>query len=454
MVYYVTGWNRAKIYNGFHLPSPRLVSSLMMSTEHVTMDETNTHMVMQWGQFMDHDMDLAPQSLSFSRFSDGRDCNETCDNEYPCYPIQVPHSDSRIHDRQCLGFARSSAICNTGSSSIFFNTFSPRQQINALTAYIDGSQVYGNDEGEVERLRDLSSERGHLRVGLLTNQGTRLLPFDTAGILAEVDCQIESSKRHVPCFLAGDHRVNEHPALTAMHTLWMREHNRIATELLQANPHWDGNMLYHETRKIVGAMMQHIQYTQWLPVILGPIGMEQLGEYQGYNPSVDSTISNEFATAAFRFGHALVQPIISRLNESFQPIPEGNLPLHKAFFAPYRVVEEGGIDPLLRGLFAVGHKKRMPSEIMNNELTEKLFVLANAVGQDLASLNVQRGRDHGLPFYNEYRRLCNLSVAERFNDLRFEIRNRHVREKLQALYGHPGRKLAIIHFEILNSMRK
>ncbi|KAL5015945.1 hypothetical protein ScPMuIL_005534 [Solemya velum] len=431
------GWNRAQLYNGFHLPSPRLISSLMMSTDHVTMDERNTHMVMQWGQFMDHDMDLAPQSLSFSRFSDGRDCNETCDNEYPCYPIPVPHSDNRIHDRQCLGFARSSAICNTGSTSIFFNTFSPRQQINALTSYIDGSQVYGNDEGEVERLRDLSSERGHLRTGILTDRGTRLLPFDTAGILAEVDCQIESSKRHIPCFLAGDHRVNEHPALTAMHTLWMREHNRIATELLQANPHWDGNMLYHETRKIVGAMMQHITYTQWLPVILGPIGMDQLGEYQGYNPSVDSTISNEFATAAFRFGHSLVQPIISRLNETFQPIAEGNLPLHQAFFAPYRVVEEGGIDPLLRGLFAVGHKKRMPSEIMNNELTERLFVLANAIGQDLASLNIQRGRDHGLPFYNEYRRMCNLSFAERFNDLRLEIRDRQVREKLQALYGHP-----------------
>ncbi|XP_041357097.1 peroxidasin-like isoform X2 [Gigantopelta aegis] len=429
------GWNRARLYNGNQLPSPRLVSSLMMSSSHVTEDEKNTHMLMQWGQFLDHDMDLTPQSISYSRFSDGRRCNETCENQSPCFPIPVPNSDLRIHS-QCLGFARSSATCNSGTTSIFFNTVSPRQQINVLTSFIDASQIYGSTAREAEHLRELSTGRGLLRQGPITIHGTRYLPFDDH-TLADVDCQIESSNRHVPCFLAGDHRANEHLALTAMHTLWYREHNRVATMFRQLNPHWDGNKIYHTTKKLLGAMIQHISYSHWLPNILGNKGMGIMGPYKGYDPNVNPTIVNEFATAAFRFGHSLVQPIIFRLNETFHPISEGNLPLHKAFFSPYRIMEEGGIDPLLRGLFGVAAKKRMPSEYLNSELTEKLFALSNAIGQDLASLNVQRGRDHGLPFYNSYRKFCNLTVATSFNGFRREIKDRDTRQKLQALYGSP-----------------
>ncbi|XP_048759909.2 peroxidasin homolog isoform X4 [Ostrea edulis] len=431
------GWNPNKLYNGYHLPSPRLVSSFLMSTDHVTMDEHSTHMLMQWGQFLDHDMSLTPQSVSNARFSDGRYCNETCENQYPCFPITVPRSDTRIQHASCLGFSRSSAICNSGSTSVFYKTFAPRQQINAITAFIDASSVYGSSDFEAQRLREFSNGRGLLRVGVLSRNNKRLLPFDTGNFLHHFDCQIEPSKRHVPCFRAGDNRVNEHLALTAMHTLWVRHHNYIATELLEVNPHWDGNILYHETRKILGAMMQHISYKFWLPQIIGKSGMEKLGSYNGYDSSVDPSIANEFATAAFRFGHSLVQPIMFRLNESFAPIPEGNLPLHKAFFSPYKILEEGGIDPLLRGLFGMSAKKRMPEEVMNKELTEKLFSLANAVGQDLASLNIQRGRDHGLPFYNEYRHICGLSRATSFDDLASEMPQRSVREKLQALYGHP-----------------
>ena len=184
--------------------------------------------------------------------------------------------------------------------------------------------------------------------------------------------------------------------------------------------------------------MQHITYNHWLPKILGPKGMAMMGPYNGYDPNVNPSIVNEFATAAFRFGHSLIQPVIFRLNESFQPIAEGNLPLHRAFFAPFRLLEEGGIDPLLRGLFGAAAKKRMPGEFFNSELTEKLFVMANAVGQDLASLNIQRGRDHGLRFYNDYREMCGLERATSFEELRNEIHYRDTRDKLAALYGHPG----------------
>lgn len=430
----VTGWTKSKLYNGIHLPSPRLVSSLLMSTDHVTEDEKFTHMLMQWGQFIDHDLDLTPQSVSYAQFSDGRRCNETCDKSYPCYPIPVPRSDSRITSHACLGFTRSSALCNSGSTSIFYKTFAPREQINVITAYIDASNIYGSSDFEAQRLREST---GLMRVGVLSTGGKRLLPFDSSGFLHHLDCQVEPSKKRVPCFRAGDARANEQIALTSMHTLFMRYHNHLVSRLSLLNPHWDGNMLYHETRKIMGAILQHITYDQWLPKIVGKEGLQKLGLYRLYDPDSNPTIANEFATAAFRFGHSLIQPIILRLNESFQPISEGNLPLHQAFFSPHRIIEEGGIDPILRGLLAFSAKKRMPEEMMNSELTEKLFSLANVVGQDLASLNIQRGRDHALPFYNAYRKYCGLAEANSFSELSNEIPAR-ILSKLQDLYNHPG----------------
>jgi len=75
-----------------------------------------------------------------------------------------------------------------------------------------------------------------------------------------------------------------------MHTVWFREHNRIATELLQDNPYWDGDTVFHEARKIVGAVMQRITYENWLPKVLGPAGMEKLGVYKGYDPNVDTRV--------------------------------------------------------------------------------------------------------------------------------------------------------------------
>ncbi|RMZ95290.1 peroxidasin, partial [Brachionus plicatilis] len=150
-----------------------------------------------------------------------------------------------------------------------------------------------------------------------------------------------------------------------------------------------GKKIGEETRKIVGAQMQFITYELWLPYVLGQIGMRQLGTFKGYDQNIDPTMTNEFATAAFRFGHALIQPFTFRLNGSFQPIPEGNLLLRDSFFAPERYYHEGGIDPILRGLFGVAAKIKLPREIMNSELTEKLFHVSRTIALDLAALNIQ-----------------------------------------------------------------
>uniref|UniRef100_V9GWB1 Cell adhesion molecule-related/down-regulated by oncogenes n=1 Tax=Ectopleura larynx TaxID=264052 RepID=V9GWB1_9CNID len=420
------GWNRTG------LPSARKISMNVISSGHVTSDEDLTHMVMQWGQFMDHDMDFTVTSPSTARFNDGKSCSDSCENEQPCFPIKVPEDDPRIKRYKCMEFTRSSAVCGSGSTSVFFDSITPRQQINQITSFIDASNVYGSTKKEAEELRTYDDESGFLKRGIHYRNGKFLLPFNQD---SPIDCQVNKSESRMPCFLAGDHRANEHLGLLSMHTLWMRQHNRLAAELKRINPHWNGDKTYQEARKIVGAQMQHISYTEWLPKILGKHGMETLGEYKGYDPTVEPSIINVFATAAFRFGHTLIQPILARLNENFTEIKEGSLPLHKAFFSPYRLVEEGGVDPIQRGLFGWPVKdRRVTDQLFTTELTERLFAMAHAVALDLGALNIQRGRDHGLPNYNSWRQFCNLSVAKNFDDLQNEIKNNDIRDRIKKVY--------------------
>ncbi|XP_069810187.1 peroxidasin homolog isoform X1 [Dendropsophus ebraccatus] len=417
------------------LPLPRLVSTTMIGSETVTPDSQYTHMLMQWGQFLDHDMDQTIPALSMSRFSDSAPCSQVCTNDPPCLSISIPENDPRGNGGRCMFFARSSPVCGSGVTSLLMDSSYYREQVNMLTSYLDASNVYGSTQQESRELRDLSNQKGLLKVGqVVPTSGKHLMPSASG---PPTECMRDERESSFPCFLAGDHRANEQLGLTSMHTLWFREHNRIAEYLFKVNPHWNGDKIYHEARKLVGAQMQHITYEHWLPKIFGEVGLSMLGEYKGYDPSVNSGIFNAFATAAFRFGHTLINPILYRLNESFQPIEQGHLPLHKAFFSPFRLIQEGGIDPLLRGLFGVPGKMREPTELLNLELTEKLFSAVHTVSLDLAAINVQRGRDHGIPPYNDYRVFCNLTSAQDFEDFKDEIKNQDIREKLRSLYGTP-----------------
>lgn len=63
--------------------------------------------------------------------------------------------------------------------------------------------------------------------------------------------------------------MNEQTGLTAMHTIWLREHNRVATALADLNRNWDDPRIYDEARRIVIAQLQHITYNEFLPLLLG-----------------------------------------------------------------------------------------------------------------------------------------------------------------------------------------
>lgn len=430
------GGSKNITYNGFKLPSARLVSTSLISTNVVEQDMEITHMVMQWGQFLDHDMDHALPAVS-SESWDGIDCKKTCELSPPCFPIEVPANDSRIKNRRCIDFIRSSSACGSGVTSVFFGKVQPREQINQLTSFIDASQVYGYSEQFSRDLRNVSLEGedfGYLREGVHFPNQKSLLPF--ASPTDGIDCRRSLEESSVNCFTAGDIRVNEQVGLLSMHTIWMREHNRIAKFFNEINPHWTGEQIYQETRKIVGAIMQHIT-VQWLPNVIGSDGVRLFGEYKGYNSNINPSISNEFATAAFRFGHSLINPVLHRLDYKFEEIEQGHLALRNAFFAPWRVVYEGGVDPILRGLFTMPAKIKRPEQSLNSDLTEHLFTTAHAVSLDLAAMNIQRGRDHAINSYMEYRKMCNLTTSTTFEGLK-DITDAHVRDKLRNLYGHPN----------------
>ena len=110
--------------------------------------------------------------------------------------------------------------------------------------------------------------------------------------------------------------------------------------------------------------MYVVLISEWLPLIIGESGMILMGKYKGYNPAIDASISNVFAASAFRFGHTMINSVLPRLDENFETIAEGNLPLRNAFFAPWRLIQEGGVDPILRGLFATASKLNQPEQVI------------------------------------------------------------------------------------------
>nr|KAF6308580.1 thyroid peroxidase [Myotis myotis] len=428
------GWNPHFLYNGVPLPPVREVTRqvLHVANEAVREDGQYSDLLVAWGQYIAHDIAFTPQSPSA--------CPRACENRGPCFPIQLPASAAQAAGAACLPFYRSTAACGSGAQGVLLGSLSPgnpRQQMNGLTSFLDASTVYGSSPAAEQQLRNWTSAEGLLRVNQRHHDhGRAHLPFVSPR--APRACSPEpGAPGRTPCFLAGDSRASEVPALTALHTLWLREHNRLAAALKALNPHWSADSAYQEARKVVGALHQIITLRDYVPQILGPQAFGQhVGPYKGYDSAVDPTVSNVFTTAAFRFGHATVHPRVWRLDANFQELLPPLL-LRDAFFSPWRVLNEGGVDPLVRGLLARPAKLQAQGQLVSEELTERLSVLAPAGTFDLASLNLQRGRDHGLPGYNAWREFCGLPRLHTQADLGSVIANGSVADRIMRLYQHP-----------------
>jgi hypothetical protein len=243
-------------------------------------------------------------------------------------------------------------------------------------------------------------------------------------------------------FAAGDVRANENIELTSMHTLFMREHNRIADLIHAQNPGLSDETIYQLARRRVGAELQYIVYFEWLPALLGP---NALPAYTGYNPNVTADIANEFSTAIFRFAHSQLDNGIDRLNNNGTDIttdPAGaTVDLAAAFFNPTLINLAGvvdhfsghtstGINPILKG--AASGIAQEVDLLAVRDIRNLLFGPPGAGGTDLIARDIQRGRDHGLADYNSMRVAYGLSKVTSFSQI---TSDQTVVAELQALYG-------------------
>jgi hypothetical protein len=369
-----------------------------------------------FGQFMDHDMDLTPDGGA-------------------AFPIPVAPGDPIGPDP--LPFTRSQYDASTGTS-----TSNPRQQVNAVTSYLDLSQVYGSSQVVADALRTHTG-------GLLKTSPGNLLPYDnttyfTPAQIAALNMQNGSGA--VPTsalFAAGDVRANENLELTALQTLFVRNHNRIASQLQKEHPGWSDEQLYQEARKLNIAAYQSIVNTEWIPAVLGP---NALSAYKGYNSSVDASIATEFSTVAFRFGHSLLSGEIERATNQGLDIADANtngssIPLAEDFFDPNLLSANGVVDPLTghtsSGIDAVlkadadGDSQAMDL-LAIRDVRNLLFGNGGQGGQDLIARDIQRARDDGIGTYNQVRVAYGLSPVTSFAQITSDVT---VQKELQQAYG-------------------
>ncbi len=364
------------------LPSPRNLSSLVFT----------------WGQFIDHDINLTPEG----------------ETEY--VPILLPSNEPLFTSP--IPFLRSETYPGTGIND-------DRQQENLITSWLDASHVYGSEASRADWLRTFNQGK------LKTSTGD-LLPYNTTDgtIETNIDPNAPSMAGDAggtaKVFVAGDVRANEQPGLTSLHTLFVREHNRICDRLVQ-NGSFNDEQNYQRARKIIGGQIQAITYNHFLPAL----GLS-VAQYSGYNQNIQPDLSNMFAAAAYRLGHTMVTSEIPLIDVDCQPVDGGSLPLLDGFFNP-EVIRNYGIEPFIQGLAAQTQQK-VDTKIVDN-LRNFLFgdpSSGNAFGLDLASLNIQRGRDHGLPDYNSVRAFYTGSSVERFSDITDDV---DLQNALETAYG-------------------
>ncbi|XP_055548118.1 uncharacterized protein LOC129731820 [Wyeomyia smithii] len=401
--------------SGSPLPNPRSISALIHP------DISNLHtryslIVMQYAQFLDHDLTMTPIHKGFHEsIPSCRSCDSPRTVHPECNPFPVPPRD---HYYPELNVTSGERLCFPFMRSLpGQQTLGPREQINQNTAFLDASQVYGENGCVAKGLRGFS---GRLNSTIHPIRGKEMLPQTPI----HPECKSASGY----CFAAGDGRASEQPGLTVMHTLFLREHNRIVEGLRGVNPHWNGDQLYEHARRIVIAQNQHISYNEFLPRILSwnavnLYGLKLLpqGYYKDYNPTCNPAIVTEFAAAAFRIGHSLLRPHIPRLSPQHQPIDPPIL-LRDGFFKMDIFVQQPGlIDEIARGLVATPMETL--DQFITGEVTNHLFEDRRIPfsGIDLVALNIQRARDHGIPSYNNYRALCNLKRAQNWEDLSREM---------------------------------
>lgn len=359
--------------------NPRAVSNDIFTQDNPVPNRRGlSNFAFTWGQFIDHDISLTP-----------------IDPDQPAH-IQL---DGDPDFSGNFNFFRSAIHPGTGE-----NTGTPREHSNFITAWIDGSMIYGSDEDRANWLRTFNN-------GKLKTSSGNLPPFNTLtnernGVVDPTAPSMSGDRGRndaVPTrevFVMGDMRASSQAGLLSLQILFLREHNRICDELIAAGMTDDEDM-YQRARKKVGAIIQCITYNEFLPIF----GV-QLDPFDGYDPGIQADLSNIFSTVGYRYAHTIIpdQTLISNNEETNQSF----LTLGETHDNPNEVVLRG-IDAFLKG--AALQKMEEFDTKMVTDL--RSFVIPNSGGQwfDLAAFDIQRGRDHGIPDYATMRAFYDTPIS-------------------------------------------
>jgi peroxidase len=378
---------------GADRPNPRVISNtLAQQNENIQSDRGLSNLIWVFGQFLDHDITSTPE------------------NREVRIDIDVPIDDSFL-DPNSTGTVKISLNNTAFVQGTGTNTANPAQIRNSITAWVDGSNIYGSNQVTADSLRQGIG-------GLLKISEGNLLPFAPP-----------NPNRPGNSFTSGDGRVNENSALVAMHTLFMREHNRLAGDLAIAHPDWTDEQLYQRARQINVAQYQAVVYREYLPSLLG---LDVLPEYTGYDATINPNLENTFSSASFRVGHTQLGSQILRLDAEGQEIPEGSLTLSEVFFRSTEIIQQAGVDPILRGI-ASSLSENVDLKIIN-DIRNLLFSLGGTnTARDLFAINIQRGRLNGISDYNTVRDAFGLARVDSFADI---TRNVELQNQLEDLYGN------------------
>ena len=355
-------------------PNPREISNIVVAQTDIGDDEEGPHLVddlgvalsgmmYAWGQFIDHDLDLQKEGTGTNDIS-----------------IKVPADDEFLPPGSMIPLTRVAIDPATGV------TGSPAAAINTVTGWLDGSQIYGSDAATAASLRTAD---GHMKVSAGDN-----LPI--------------VKTEHGNVFAAGDVRAQENPDLTALQVLFVREHNYQVDRLHEDHPNWSGDKLYETAKAITTAEMVNITYNEFLPHLLGE---DTVKPYHGYDRTADARITEEFAGAAFRFGHSIVSDEISAISNLGAFTSEQTLA--QSFFEDTATFKATGADGLLRHL-AGDLANPLDAHIVDG-LRNLLFDPPD--GMDLAAINIQRGHDLGLGTLNQTREALGLAPYTSFDQL-------------------------------------
>jgi Ca2+-binding RTX toxin-like protein len=259
--------------------------------------------------------------------------------------------------------------------------------------------IYGSDAETVEKMR---VEGGKL-------------------VMTE-DAQLELEGANL---VTGDVRAAENVALSSMHTIFTREHNRIVDEMAAVDPSLTDDQLFEAARARVEAIVQAVTFNEFLPVL---VGQDAFAAYSGYDDTVNVGISVEFSTAVYRLGHTLLSSDLQRVSEAGEQLE--SLALKDAFFTPSLLQEDSMIENVLRG--AATQEAQAMDTIVVEDVRSFLFGPPGAGGLDLASINIQRGRDLGVASYNDLREAVGLERAQSFSDITSDSA---LVARLEGVYG-------------------